>query len=265
MPDTWVIRDRSAQSFFSISATWSSGSKSNFGGVALGADDGVEAFVGPDRRAVLGDAGQLQHQRLERGFLARPAAPSSSPALAPASLALRPKLGLLLGRGVLELGADRVALGAQRLDLGLERRALRRRARAARRGRDRPPCRGSRARPSSRLALMKSMPSMARAMREMAGEASVSRAIARRNVPPKRAAMPSGLIALLDDVATIAKLAAASIDDVGAGGRQGGHQGGRRGHRRYRGHPALRRRPVARARAADHRQDRRRAASRTSC
>jgi predicted DNA repair protein MutK len=30
-----------------------------------------------------------------------------------------------------------------------------------------------------------------------------------------RAAMPSGLIALLDDVATIAKLAAASIDDVG--------------------------------------------------
>ena len=27
--------------------------------------------------------------------------------------------------------------------------------------------------------------------------------------------MPSGLIALLDDVATIAKLAAASIDDVG--------------------------------------------------
>ena len=28
--------------------------------------------------------------------------------------------------------------------------------------------------------------------------------------------MPSGLIALLDDVATIAKLAAASIDDIGA-------------------------------------------------
>jgi len=27
--------------------------------------------------------------------------------------------------------------------------------------------------------------------------------------------MPSGLIALLDDVATIAKLAAASMDDVG--------------------------------------------------
>ena len=28
--------------------------------------------------------------------------------------------------------------------------------------------------------------------------------------------MPSGLIALLDDVATIAKLAAASLDDIGA-------------------------------------------------
>ncbi len=27
--------------------------------------------------------------------------------------------------------------------------------------------------------------------------------------------MPSGLIALLDDIATIAKLAAASVDDVG--------------------------------------------------
>ena len=34
--------------------------------------------------------------------------------------------------------------------------------------------------------------------------------------------MPSGLIALLDDVATIAKLAAASIDDVGlAAGKAG--------------------------------------------
>src|SRR6188768_3083181 len=34
--------------------------------------------------------------------------------------------------------------------------------------------------------------------------------------------MPSGLIALLDDVATIAKLAAASLDDVaGAAGRAG--------------------------------------------
>src|ERR671921_842696 len=32
---------------------------------------------------------------------------------------------------------------------------------------------------------------------------------------PKALAMPSGLIALLDDVATIAKLAAASVDDVG--------------------------------------------------
>ena len=31
-PDTCTIRDRSAQSFFSINATWSSGSKSNFGG-----------------------------------------------------------------------------------------------------------------------------------------------------------------------------------------------------------------------------------------
>ena len=39
---------------------------------------------------------------------------------------------------------------------------------------------------------------------------------------PKRPDMPSGLIALLDDVATIAKLAAASIDDVSvAAGKAG--------------------------------------------
>jgi len=39
--------------------------------------------------------------------------------------------------------------------------------------------------------------------------------------------MPSGLIALLDDVATIAKLAAASVDDVGAAaGRAGAKAAG---------------------------------------
>lgn len=38
----------------------------------------------------------------------------------------------------------------------------------------------------------------------------------------KRVAMPSGLVALLDDVATLAKLAAASVDDVGlAAGKAG--------------------------------------------
>ena len=39
--------------------------------------------------------------------------------------------------------------------------------------------------------------------------------------------MPSGLIALLDDVATIAKLAAASLDDVaGAAGKAGAKAAG---------------------------------------
>ena len=37
----------------------------------------------------------------------------------------------------------------------------------------------------------------------------------------------SGLLALLDDVAAIAKVAAASVDDVVAQGDQGGHQGRR--------------------------------------
>ena len=37
----------------------------------------------------------------------------------------------------------------------------------------------------------------------------------------------SGLLALLDDVAAIAKVAAASVDGRGGAGDQGGHQGGR--------------------------------------
>ena len=67
--------------------------------------------------------------------------------------------------------------------------------------------------------------------------------------------MPSGLIALLDDVALIAKLASASIDDVAGATAQGRHQGGRRGDRRYGGDPALRPWPDPGPRAADHRQD----------
>jgi uncharacterized protein len=52
---------------------------------------------------------------------------------------------------------------------------------------------------------MKSIASIAREVRELRLGGKL----------PNAAAMPSGLIALLDDVATIAKLAAASVDDVG--------------------------------------------------
>jgi predicted DNA repair protein MutK len=59
---------------------------------------------------------------------------------------------------------------------------------------------------------MKSIASMAGSMRELR----------LRSKLPNGRSMPSGLIALLDDVATIAKLAAASLDDVaGAAGKAG--------------------------------------------
>jgi uncharacterized protein len=44
----------------------------------------------------------------------------------------------------------------------------------------------------------------------------------------------SGLLALLDDVAAIAKVAAASVDDIAAAAGQGGDQGRGRGDRRCR-------------------------------
>ena len=112
-PATWVIRARSAQSFFSIRATWSSGSKSKLGDRPFLPDDDVGALVRPDRRALPGDVGHAQQQRVERRLL-----------LAQRRLDLADlgadRLGLgaerrpLLGRGALEAVADRVALGPQR-------------------------------------------------------------------------------------------------------------------------------------------------------
>ena len=57
---------------------------------------------------------------------------------------------------------------------------------------------------------MKSIPAWPRALRELRREPSAS-CLSRL----RQGRMPSGLIALLDDVATIAKIAAASVDDVG--------------------------------------------------
>lgn len=68
--------------------------------------------------------------------------------------------------------------------------------------------------------------------------------------------MSIGLIALLDDVAALARVAAASLDDVVGQVQKGGHQGRRRGHRRWRRDAAIRRRFRCGARTADHRQDR---------
>ena len=52
LPETWVTRDKSPQPFWSISATWSSGSKSNFGGLPSVRMTTLLALVGPDRRAL---------------------------------------------------------------------------------------------------------------------------------------------------------------------------------------------------------------------
>ena len=167
-PDTCVTRDKSAQSFFSISATWSSGSKPNFGGSPSGADDGVEALVGADRRAFLGNPRKLQHQRFERRFLTGELVLRARDARAPASFACWPSSAFSSRRRVLEPGADRVALGAQRLDLGLQRAHFARRARAARRGRASTPLSRIARSTVSRFALMKSIASIARASARIA-------------------------------------------------------------------------------------------------
>ncbi len=86
---------------------------------ALGSDDNVEAFVQPDRRAVIGDVGQPQHQRLQRLLLLAQLAFELT-GLGAGLLGPGPKRGFFLGRSALEAGADRIALGPQRLDLGLE-------------------------------------------------------------------------------------------------------------------------------------------------
>jgi hypothetical protein len=66
----------------------------------------------------------------------------------------------------------------------------------------------------------------------------------------------SGLLALLDDVAAIAKVAATSVDDVVAQATKAGHQGRGRGDRRRRRHAEIRARLLGRARIADRVEDR---------
>ncbi len=81
----------------------------------------------------------------------------------------------------------------------------------------------------------------------------------------KGSTVSTGLIALIDDVVGLAKLAAASLDDVAAQATRAGRQGRRHRDRRCGRDAALRRRLRRRARAADRRPDRRWARSRTSC
>ncbi len=70
--------------------------------------------------------------------------------------------------------------------------------------------------------------------------------------------MSVGLLGLLDDVTALAKVAAASIDDVAGQAAKAGLQGRRRRHRRYRRHAQLCHRLFRRSRAAHRLEDRRR-------
>ena len=79
------------------------------------------------------------------------------------------------------------------------------------------------------------------------------------SLPPRQTGsepMSVGLIALLDDVAALAKVAAASLDDVAGQAAKAGAKAAGVVDRRRGGHAALRRRLRRRARAADRRQDR---------
>ena len=152
--------------------------------------------------------GNAQQQRFERRFLLAELLFQFA-GLGARFLRLRPSSAFSSGAASLNLRADGVALGAQAVDLGLQAGGPRRRARSARRDRASTPL--------SRIArstVARFVPdevhaqAWARQVRELR--------FASGNVRLTATSMPSGLIALLDDVATIAKLAASSLDDVGA-------------------------------------------------
>ena len=86
--------------------------------LALGADNNVEAFVRPNRRPFIRNAGELQHQRFQLRFLGGELAFERRCPRA-RLLRLAPERCFFFRARVLEFGADRVALGPQRLDLGL--------------------------------------------------------------------------------------------------------------------------------------------------
>ena len=201
------MRDRSAQSFFSISATWSSGSKSKLGGAPSVRTTVLKLSSGPTgapSQGMLGSsisalsaASLLAQLVLQLAGLGAPPWPWRRARPAPRAR-------------ILEARADRVALGAQPVDLGLEAAhlAVEREQRVevevdalvADRALDRR---------AVGLDEIHAQHGAAPARKLAGGK------VAEAEPAPKALAMPSGLIALLDDVATIAKLAAASVDDVG--------------------------------------------------
>ncbi len=82
-------------------------------------DDLIVVFIRPDRRALVGNAREPQHQCLELKLLLGEIGLDCC-RIGAGLLGALAEFGLLIGPGVLEPRADRVAFGAQALDLGLE-------------------------------------------------------------------------------------------------------------------------------------------------
>ena len=91
--------------------------------LADGTDHLIEALIGPDRRTLIGDARQLQHQRLEFGLLARKRLLKLGCPRA-CLLGLLAKFGSLVRRRILEPCADGVPFRAKLVNFRLCRAHL---------------------------------------------------------------------------------------------------------------------------------------------
>ena len=58
-PETWTMRLQIRPVVLLDQRDMVERLEAELGRLAFGADDGIEALVGPDRRALIGDAGQL--------------------------------------------------------------------------------------------------------------------------------------------------------------------------------------------------------------
>src|SRR5439155_19096923 len=86
--------------------------------LADGANDGIEAFVGPDRRPFVWNAGKFEHQSFERRFFV---CESGFECRSLGAGVLRPptEFSSLFRCCILELRADCIALGPEPIDVGL--------------------------------------------------------------------------------------------------------------------------------------------------
>ena len=110
------MRLRSAQSFFSISATWSSGSKSNCGTAPWVRTTVLKLSSGPTGAPLPRYVRHPHQQRVEKGFLLiQPLLEFRR--LCACFFRSRPERSTFFRCGILERGADAVPLGTQIVDL----------------------------------------------------------------------------------------------------------------------------------------------------